>query len=284
MVHGVAQLWEQAELGTNFGSPGSPTNAVGSVNGTGTNAATNIWGPIGFERLQGDRRQLPQVRLHRPGGPGHLSALPRARASPIPAAQLAGCQPPFAQCGRGQGATYNVEVEQQIIDNLFLEAGWYREQFTTVQHNYLGGNVGNAVQVDPNTRFLNGTPNPYFGDALHRRCSRATTRSAPDLNEQERLSLVYQLDFTKNNNWTKWLGHHTLQAFYQHRDVDDATLDLPAHGSPGLPQLEQHDRHRRLEQRHRRQPTRERYYLSNGGAAISFDPGAVHQHELHLSR
>jgi hypothetical protein len=280
IVHGVAQLWEEAQLGTNFSANGTPTNAVGSINGTGTNAATNIWGPIGFERLVGTAGNYTKFASTaianplNPTGTAQQTSYPLFHDPGITNSKLLNWQGVnllAPNLGENKAITYNVEVEQQITDNLFLEAGWYREQFSTVQHNYLGGNVGNVVQVDPNTRFLNGTPNPYFG-LPYMPMEQGDDSSSTSLNEQERMSLVYQLDFTKNDNWTKWFGHHNLQAFYQHRDVTglsqlfrqevldahswNTTTDIGAANSGTAGSDAQ------------------RYYLANQGAAISFDDGA----------
>jgi hypothetical protein len=270
LVHGVPQLWEEAQLGTNFTSPGAPTNAVGSVNGTGTNAATNIWGPIGFERLALTGGNYLKFASSAPAGQVTYPLFHEPGVNNPALLNWQGINLLSPNLGENKAQTYNVEVEQQIIDNLFVDAGWYREQFSDVQHNYLGGNNGNAVQVDPNVRFLNGTPNPYFGE-VYMPMEQGDDGTGNSINEQERVSLVYQLDFTKNNNWTKWLGHHNLQAFYQHRDVTslsqlwrlepldshswNTTTDIGGanSGTNGADSL--------------------RYYLSNGGAAVSFDPG-----------
>jgi hypothetical protein len=270
IVHGVAQLWEQAELGTNFAAPGSPTNAVGSVNGTGTNAATNTWGPIGFERLTGSLGNYQKFAASAPAGQVTYPLFHDPGISNPQLLNWQGVNLFSDNLGEDHAVIYNVELEQQITDNLFLEAGWYREQFTTVQHNYVGGNIGNAAQIDTNTRFLNGAPNPYFGRPYLDE-NQGDDITNQDLNEQERLSLVYQLDFTKNENWTKWLGHHTLQAFYQHRENDtnswryrlevldahswNSTTDIGNNASgPSGSNVQ-------------------RYYLSDSGAAVSYNPG-----------
>jgi hypothetical protein len=272
VVHGVAQLWEQAELGTNFAAVGTPTNAVGSVNGTGTNAAVNPWGPIGYERLAYTAGNYAKFTS---SAPGSQVTYPLFHEPGITSPQLLNTQGVnlgAPNVGEDKAAIYNVEVEQRITESLFFEAGWYREQFTSLQQNNLGGNVGNAVMVDPNTRFLNGAPNPYFGSPF------AAVQAPQDydlqnLNEQERLSLVYQLDFTPGGRWTQWLGHHTLQAFYQHRENDTqtrrellevldahswaSTTDIGSGGSgPGG-------------------SIAERFYLGQGGAAIRFDDASL---------
>jgi outer membrane receptor for ferric coprogen and ferric-rhodotorulic acid len=271
VVHGVVQLWEQAELGSNFGSPGTPTNAVGSVNGTGTNAATNIWGPIGFEREQYSGGNYAKFSASAPAGQVTYPLFHDPGITNPKLLNYQGVNLLSGNLGEDKAQIYNVEVEQQITDNLFLEAGWYREQFNTTQHNYQGGNVGNAVMVDPNVRFLNGTPNPYFGVPFLA-LDQPDDIINQDLNEQERIQLVYQLDFTKNNNWTKWFGHHTMDVFYQHRENDvnswryrmevldahswDSTTNIGpnSNGPSGV--------------------IAQRFYLSNAGSAISYSPGA----------
>ena len=215
--------------------------------------------------------QLRQVRLHRPGRPGDLSALPRARHQQHAAAQLAGA----STCSRRTSArtrprsTTSRSSRRSPTTSSSRPAG-IASNFTTVQHNYLGGNVGNAVEIDPNTRLLNGAPNPYFGRA-YTVSQQGDDIYLSDLNEQERISLAYTLDFTKNDNWTKWLGHHNLLAFYQHRENDtnsyryreevldahswNSTTDIGNNASGPSGSINQ------------------RFYLSNAGAAVSYAPG-----------
>jgi hypothetical protein len=271
LVHGVAQLWEEAELGTNFSAPGSPTNAVGSVNGTGTNAATNIWGPIGFERLVGTAGNFTKFTASAPTGQVTYPLFHDPGISNPALLNAQGINLTAPNKGEDKATIYNVEIEQGITDNLYLEAGWYRELFNRVSHNYLGGNIGDSIEVDPNTRFLNGTPNPYFGTPWMP-MNQGDDSVSNNINEQERLSLVYQLDFTKNNNWTKWFGHHTLQGFYQHRDVTSYS---------NLYRLEVLDSHSWISTTNiggqasgTAGSDAIRYYLSNAGAGISYDNGS----------
>jgi hypothetical protein len=270
LVHGRPQLWEESQLGTNFSVPGTPTNAIGAVNGTGAAAATNLWGPIGFEQLALTEGNYAKFATSAPAGQVTYPLFHEPSISNAKLLNWQGINLLSPNVNEDKAQTYDVEIEQEITDNLFLEAGWYRENFTRVQHNYLGGSVGNAVEVDPNTRFLNGTPNPYFGEPYLPMVHGDDTPST-NLNEQERLSLAYTLDFTKNDNWTKWLGHHTLEALYQHQDVNaqswlnrmevldahswNSTTDVGGSntGTAGMYST--------------------RFYLSNGGAALSYDPG-----------
>jgi hypothetical protein len=261
VVHGQVQLWEQQELGTNFNSPGTPT-------------ATNsgAFGPIGREFVaasEGDYTKFASA------GPVGVLTYPIFKDPGISNKQLLnwnGINLLAPNSGEVKAEIYNVEIEQQVTDNLFLEAGWYREQSNNFRRQYLNSNNGNVVQIDPNTRFLNGTPNPYFGDS-YMPMQQGSDSTAVGLNEQERVAAVYTLDFTKNNNWTKWLGHHTLQAFYQHRENDTTNLQqtlevLDAHswnsttdigiGGTGAPGS-----------------INTRFYTSsNHGAAVTFDDGS----------
>jgi outer membrane receptor protein involved in Fe transport len=270
IVHGQVQLWEQAQLGTNFGAPGSPTNAVGTVNGTGVNAVTNVWGPIGNERLTNSLGNFAKFASTAPVGQVTYPLFHEPGVSSKQLLNYGGINMLSPNIGEDKAQTYNVELEQQITDNLFLDIGWYRENFTSAQHNYLGGNVGNSVEIDPNTRLLNGAPNPYFNRA-YTISQQGDDIYLSDVNEQERISLAYTLDFTKNANWTKWLGHHNLLAFYQHRENDtnsfryreevvdahswNSTTDIGNNASGPSGSINQ------------------RFYLSDAGNAISYAPG-----------
>jgi hypothetical protein len=278
MVHGVAQLWEQQALGTNFAGIGSPITPVGTVSGTGTSAVTNIWGPIGNEKIAGVAGKYLKFGSGAPAGQVTYPLYHDPGISNPALLNWQGINTFAPNVGEDKAKTYNVEVEQKIVDNLFLDAGWYREQFTTVQHNYMGGapgnaggNVGDSLSIDPNTRFLNGTPNPYFGTPFIYE-NQGDDLGAQVFNEQERLQLVYQLDFTKNNNWTKWFGHHTLSAFYQHRENDTNNQDyrqevLDAHSWNSTTDIGNASTSTPAG------VVEMRYYLSNAGAAASFDPG-----------
>ena len=270
IVQGQVQLWEQAQLGTNFAAPGTPTNAVGAVNGTGVNAVTNTWGPIGFERLTNSLGNYAKFASSAPAGQVTYPLFHEPGVTSKKLLNYQGVNLLSPNIGEDKAQIYNVEFEQQITDSLFLEAGWYREAFTTSQHNYMGGNVGNALEIDPNTRLLNGAPNPYFG-RVYTPEQQGDDIYQSDLNEQERIALAYTLDFTKNSNWTKWLGHHNVLAFYQHRENDtnsfryreqvvdshswNSTTDIGNNASGPSGSIG------------------ERFYLSNTGAAVSYSPG-----------
>ena len=259
--HGQVQLWEQMELGTNFNTPGLPITGTPTI------------GPIGNEVLLQSGGQYAKYASSAPAG---QVTYPLFREPGISNSQLLnyqGVNTLAANYGEDKAQIYNVEVEQEITDNLFLDAGWYRENFNTLQHNYQGQNIGNMAAIDPNIRLLNGTPNPYFGRPYLTLAVPSDSNNV-DLNEQERVSLAYQLDFTKNDNWTKWFGHHNLMAFYQHRENDttsfsyrqvvtdahtwDSTTDIAGSANTSVQGGLEY-----------------KLYLSDAGSAISYGPGEM---------
>jgi len=269
IVQGQVQLWEESQLGTNINVPGTPLTAK---------STSNVFGPIGNERLvtsggdfikfssAGPTGQVTYPLFHEPGI--HSSNL----------LNWQGINTVSDNGGEDKAHIYNVEVEQQVIEGLFLEAGWYREQFDTVQRNYLGQNVGPVAEIDPNIRLLNGAPNPFFGRPF-------VDLQQPDdldtqfLNEQQRVALAYQLDFTKHDGLIQWLGHHNMLAFYQHRENDsfnvryrpqvvDAhswdTTTNTANAASGSTQG----------------AIQRKFYLSNSGSSIAFGPGLFSNNSL----
>ncbi len=112
---------------------------------------------------------------------------------------------------------FNIEINQQILPNLFAQAGWYREDFTTVNLNY---NANQPVMIDVNTVLMDGTPNPYFGRPFFSFSGTTQPQEREMLNDNFRASLAYGLDFRKQNNLLKWLGSHRFFAIGDRREQD----------------------------------------------------------------
>ncbi len=127
-------------------------------------------------------------------------------------------QPNFGMLNAGN---YNIEIEQQIGDNLFLSAGWYRQQIDASENYILSQLQGNTLQVDTNINMLDGTPNPYYGLAFTPLGlgGGVDTFFSPETNDSFRLMAAYNLDFTKNKGWTKWFGRHRLLGLAAEHDV-----------------------------------------------------------------
>jgi hypothetical protein len=104
---------------------------------------------------------------------------------------------------------YNAEIEQEILENLFLSAGWFRQDMKQSSNYTTGQQYAPAVTVDINKYLPNGTPNPYFGLPF-------VNERDPDqyvlteVDDHFRAMLAYTPDFTKKDGWIKWLGHHQL--------------------------------------------------------------------------
>ncbi|WP_442887559.1 TonB-dependent receptor plug domain-containing protein [Congregicoccus parvus] len=80
----------------------------------------------------------------------------------------------------------------------------------------VNSNVG-QLQVDVNTHYLDGTPNPYFGRP-YLRSSEPFLRDRPWLWETARAQAVYRLDFSQDEGLSKWLGTQQILGYYEYKD------------------------------------------------------------------
>lgn len=115
---------------------------------------------------------------------------------------------------------YNVELDQRLLNSLYFRAGWYRE-------NYRGDTLSitnQAINIDPNTVLVDGTPNPYFGRPYFTIGGNTAESVAHTVNDNYRASLAYVLDFTKHNGWSHWLGLHRFFAIGDRRELDTTNL------------------------------------------------------------
>jgi hypothetical protein len=120
-----------------------------------------------------------------------------------------------------KAGNYNIEIEQQIGENLFLSAGWYRQQIDAAENYTISQLQGNTLQVDTNINKLDGTPNPYYGLAFVPLGlgGGVDTFFSPETNDSTRVMAAYNLDFSKNSGWTKWFGRHRLLGLAAQHDV-----------------------------------------------------------------
>jgi len=121
--------------------------------------------------------------------------------------------------GEGDATTYNFEFEQEILEDLNFNAGYFRQDYDSTT-NYTVSQLNVAtLYVDTNTHYPDGTANPYFGKTY-------VYDFDPDQfvnnsrNESTRAMLAYTPDFTENDNWTKWLGSHQLVANLTNNKVE----------------------------------------------------------------
>ncbi|MDR0902614.1 MAG: TonB-dependent receptor plug domain-containing protein [Opitutaceae bacterium] len=112
-----------------------------------------------------------------------------------------------------------LSLEQLIVNNdkhlLALQIGLYTEKLKGTTKNFIGtGGTGTPLKllVDVNEKLLDGTANPYF----LRPYFGGTDIRVQWLDKETsdfRLTLAYQLDFTKDKGLSKWLGRHRLSVY-----------------------------------------------------------------------
>jgi hypothetical protein len=127
--------------------------------------------------------------------------------------------------GSQRNTNYNVEIEQEIIPGLLhFSAGWFRQDFDSLQSYTVGQLNTTTLRVDTNIYNSDGTLNPFFGQpyvqddaAIDRIESSATV-------DQYRAMLAYTPDFTKNRNWTRWLGRHQIMGLASYLDHEQTGL------------------------------------------------------------
>lgn len=122
--------------------------------------------------------------------------------------------------GNDKAKTLGFEIDQEILPNLYLNAGWFHEEFDSENTYYISQQTGATIQIDPNSHRLDGSLNPYFGKPY------IEIREPDDFEEWEnndnlRATLAYELDFTETEGMSKWLGHHRFMALWSQRKTDN---------------------------------------------------------------
>ncbi len=123
-----------------------------------------------------------------------------------------------------RAANYSAEIDQQLLPNLFFNAGWFRQDIHIVENDTMGSLTGNTLQVDTNLKLPDGTTNPYFGLPFIEEGAGGgmDTFYLPERDDNYRAMLSYTPDFTKQNNFLKWLGHHRFLAMWSRQESKTA--------------------------------------------------------------
>jgi outer membrane receptor for ferric coprogen and ferric-rhodotorulic acid len=143
--------------------------------------------------------------------------------------------------------TSYAEINQTLLNSemqtLVLQGAVLREDSQRYQRNLIGiaNDLGQSgqVEIDPNEKLLDGSPNPYF-----LRPFIATDKPrivyAPAKWDTYRAQAAYKIDFTRQKSLLKWLGLQELTAYdeYKYRinrqySFRDAMLDNKAWITPG---------------------------------------------------
>ncbi len=126
--------------------------------------------------------------------------------------------------GHDKANTYMAELEQSFLSTrrhrLNMELGYYRENVHRYDHSVFSRSDSGIpyITVDVNETLVDGTPNPYFLRP-YMAASQPTTKPSDEVNSDSRATLAYQLDFTQNSGWSKWLGHHAFALYGEQRDL-----------------------------------------------------------------
>ncbi len=111
--------------------------------------------------------------------------------------------------GRDINQNFHVEFEQEILDNLYLNAGWFRQDFSS-RTNYTVSQLNiTTLFVDTNKYLPNGTANIFFGKPYVEDVDpdRYINKS---LDDHYRAMVAWTPDFTRWRGIWKWLGHHQI--------------------------------------------------------------------------
>ena len=121
---------------------------------------------------------------------------------------------------RTRSANYNLEIEQQILPDLFFSAAWLRQDIESTENYTMGQLTGNTIQVDTNQRLPDGRSNPYFGLPFISEGvgGGLDTFYNPQTDDNLRAMLAYDLDFTKRGGFAKAFGKHRLLALWTAQD------------------------------------------------------------------
>ncbi len=117
---------------------------------------------------------------------------------------------------------YQFELEQWLYrstrQQLAVQLGYLREDISVKSRAFIGASDGAPANifVDINEKYLDGTANPYFLRPYFAG-SEMQTFSRPELNDNMRATLAYQLDMTQEQGALKWLGRHNLAAYGEFR-------------------------------------------------------------------
>ncbi|TVR50132.1 MAG: hypothetical protein EA425_10460 [Puniceicoccaceae bacterium] len=123
-----------------------------------------------------------------------------------------------ANFGEMDGRTYNLEFEQQILDDLFLQVGWFRQTLDTKENYTISQQQAATVFIDTNSHLIDGRPNPNFLSP-YMEDYQADTFTNPERNNNYRAMLAYLLDFSDQDGWLQHLGRHRFLGMWSEQDV-----------------------------------------------------------------
>ncbi len=125
--------------------------------------------------------------------------------------------------GTQRNTNYNIEIDQEIVPGLVhANAGWFRQDYDSMQSYTIAQLNATTLFVDTNVNNSDGTPNPYLGQVYVEDFEPDHFRTSTTV-DNYRGMIAFTPDFTRNNNWTKWLGRHQILGFASYMD-DETTV------------------------------------------------------------
>ncbi|MFT3870130.1 MAG: TonB-dependent receptor plug domain-containing protein [Nibricoccus sp.] len=111
--------------------------------------------------------------------------------------------------GNARNTNYNLELEQQLPGDLFVSAGWFRQDYHS-RSNYTLAQLNTAtLYVDTNKYLPDGTLNPYLGKPYVQDVD-PDSYVNEQLDDHYRAMIAWTPDFTKETGWKHWLGRHQI--------------------------------------------------------------------------
>lgn len=117
--------------------------------------------------------------------------------------------------GEMRNSTYNLEFEQQLTPDLYFATGWFRQDLDSLENYPMSQTTAQTIFIDTNKNLPSGQSNPNYLRPYVESQDPDTART-PESSEVARAMLAYNLDFTKKDGWSKWLGRHKILGFAQH--------------------------------------------------------------------
>ncbi len=122
--------------------------------------------------------------------------------------------------GEDRNKTYNLELEQEIIPSqLYLNAGYFRQDFRSLGNFVLGQSNVTSLFVDTSKYLPDGTPNPFVGKPFVQVNAAADRFLNTEKDDHYRAMLAYTPDFTQHDGWLKWLGHHQILGMWNRQET-----------------------------------------------------------------
>ncbi|MCH6256110.1 hypothetical protein MLD52_06090 [Puniceicoccaceae bacterium K14] len=136
------------------------------------------------------------------------------------------------------GYSGSLFVEQQILDNLFLEFAYQKESRDQDFTDWLRGS-DQVLRIDVERYLPSVDPdaepvlNPNRGKYYTESWSRGSTQLADS--ENARLTASYELDFTERDGWSRWLGKHNLAGLVDKSELEEGNQNYRGSIYPTVP-------------------------------------------------